>query len=361
MPTLSLNKIRKSFGAIEVIHGIDLDVHEGEFIVFVGPSGCGKSTLLRLIAGLEHPSGGDVNILGKRVNDVPSSDRGLAMVFQSYALYPHMTVAKNLSFGLENTNMSRAKIAERVQAAAELLQIEQLLARRPGQLSGGQRQRVAIGRAIVREPVVFLFDEPLSNLDAELRMQMRVEISNLHAQLSNTMIYVTHDQVEAMTMADRIVVLRGGNVEQIGRPLDLYNKPANKFVAGFIGAPRMNFLSGRIVRGGAGHRLVLNAGYERDIRPEPGLPDDYTVTAGIRPEAIHVSLDGNGDINAEVLNFELLGAVTYIYTRLGTGDLVTVQLPQQVDLKRGQTIHMTFPADSLHLFGGEDEVAIPFS
>jgi ABC-type sugar transport system ATPase subunit len=215
-PTLELNDIRKSFGPVDVIHGIDLAIDEGEFIVFVGPSGCGKSTLLRLIAGLDDPSSGDIMLAGKRVNTVPASERGLSMVFQSYALYPHMSVRQNLSFGLENMRMERAEIDRRVDDAAKLLQIDQLLARRPGQLSGGQRQRVAIGRAIVREPLIFLFDEPLSNLDAELRLQMRVEISNLHAELGNTMIYVTHDQVEAMTMADRIVVLRGGNIEQIG-------------------------------------------------------------------------------------------------------------------------------------------------
>ncbi|MHA3979823.1 ABC transporter ATP-binding protein [Halovulum sp. GXIMD14794] len=360
-PTLELRDIRKSFGELEVIHGIDLQIHEGEFVVFVGPSGCGKSTLLRLIAGLEDPTSGDVNILGNRVNDKPSSDRGLAMVFQSYALYPHMSVRKNLSFGLENTNMPRAEIEERVQAAASLLQIEQLLERRPGQLSGGQRQRVAIGRAIVREPVVFLFDEPLSNLDAELRMQMRVEISNLHAQLSNTMIYVTHDQVEAMTMADRIVVLRGGNVEQVGKPLELYNHPANKFVAGFIGAPRMNFVAGRVRQSGGESVLTLDAGYERVIATDLQLPDGYAVTVGVRPEAIHVSLDGDGDIEVGVENFEQLGAVTYIYTVLSTGEKVTVQLPRQVALTRGQKIHITFPKDSIHLFSDEDEAAIPFT
>jgi len=222
---LELSDIRKSFGSVDVIHGIDLQIEEGEFVVFVGPSGCGKSTLLRLIAGLDDPTSGDIELQGKRVNTVPASERGLSMVFQSYALYPHMSVRQNLSFGLENMRMDRAEIDRRVNDAAELLQIDQLMTRRPGQLSGGQRQRVAIGRAIVREPIIFLFDEPLSNLDAELRLQMRVEISNLHAQLGNTMIYVTHDQIEAMTMANRIVVLRGGHIEQVGKPLDIYNNP----------------------------------------------------------------------------------------------------------------------------------------
>ena len=243
---LELKDIRKSFGAVDVIHGIDLEIEDGEFVVFVGPSGCGKSTLMRLIAGLDDPTSGDIMLDGKRVNNVPASERGLSMVFQSYALYPHMSVRANLSFGLENIRMPREEIKRRVDDAAKMLQMDQLLDRRPGQLSGGQRQRVAIGRAIVREPFIFLFDEPLSNLDAELRLQMRVEISNLHADLGNTMIYVTHDQIEAMTMADRIVVLRGGNIEQVGKPLDLYNHPANKFVAGFIGAPQMNFMAGTL-------------------------------------------------------------------------------------------------------------------
>ena len=284
-PALQLTGIRKSFGEMAVIHGIDLEIADGEFVVFVGPSGCGKSTLLRLIAGLDDPTSGDILIQGRRVNGVSESERGLAMVFQSYALYPHMSVRQNLSFGLENMRMPRAEITARVDAAAELLQIGMLLDRRPGQLSGGQRQRVAIGRAIVREPVIFLFDEPLSNLDAELRLQMRVEISNLHAQLGNTMIYVTHDQVEAMTMADRIVVLRGGRIEQVGRPLDIYNTPANRFVAGFIGAPQMNFLAGTLSDG----TLTLDCGFTRPMNAEG---HQGPVTLGIRPESIDVDLDG---------------------------------------------------------------------
>ncbi|WP_425101854.1 ABC transporter ATP-binding protein [Tropicibacter sp. S64] len=349
---LELRQIRKSFGAVNVIHGIDLDIPEGEFVVFVGPSGCGKSTLLRLIAGLDDPTSGDILLQGKRVNSVPASERGLSMVFQSYALYPHMSVRANLSFGLENINMPKAQIAKRVDDAAKLLQIDQLLERRPGQLSGGQRQRVAIGRAIVREPIIFLFDEPLSNLDAELRLQMRVEISNLHAQLGNTMIYVTHDQVEAMTMADRIVVLRGGRIEQVGRPLDLYNHPANKFVAGFIGAPQMNFLNGRL----DGKVLKLDCGMVRDVPVvSPGAGD--AVTLGIRPEAIGVSLDGHGDEQITVQNYEQLGAVTYIYGAFANGETLTVQQPRQIPLKRGQTIGVTFHTDSFHIFG-PDEVAM---
>ena len=252
MANLELRGVVKRFGAVEVIHGVDLKIEDGEFTVFVGPSGCGKSTLLRMIAGLEEVSAGEVLIGDELVNDVGAAKRGLAMVFQSYALYPHMSVRKNLSFGLETIGAPKAEIAKRVAQAAEILQIDQLLERRPGQLSGGQRQRVAIGRAIVREPRIFLFDEPLSNLDAELRVQMRVEINKLHRRLGATMIFVTHDQVEAMTLADRIVVLRAGIIEQVGSPLDLYNHPANLFVAGFIGSPRMNFLAAEAEAGDNG-------------------------------------------------------------------------------------------------------------
>jgi multiple sugar transport system ATP-binding protein len=235
-----------SYGALDVIHGIDLTIDPGEFAVFVGPSGCGKSTLLRMIAGLEEISGGTLMLDSDRMNEVAPARRGIAMVFQSYALYPHMSVYKNLAFGLETAGFKKAEIEPKVRRAAEILQIEKLLDRKPKALSGGQRQRVAIGRAIVREPRIFLFDEPLSNLDAELRVQMRVEISRLHRDLGNTMIYVTHDQVEAMTMADKIVVLNSGRIEQVGAPLDLYNNPVNRFVAGFIGSPKMNFLKARI-------------------------------------------------------------------------------------------------------------------
>ncbi len=252
MAGLSLKSVVKRFGSLEIIHGVDLEISDGEFVVFVGPSGCGKSTLLRMIAGLEDISGGEISIAGKVVNDVEPADRGIAMVFQSYALYPHMTVEQNLSFGLRMNGNPKADTDRRVKKASEILRIEQLMERRPKQLSGGQRQRVAIGRAIVREPQVFLFDEPLSNLDAELRVQMRVEIARLHKELGVTMIYVTHDQTEAMTLADKIVVLRDGNVEQIGKPLDLYDDPANTFVAGFVGSPKMNFLAGRVVASKAG-------------------------------------------------------------------------------------------------------------
>ncbi len=346
---LELRGIRKSFGTVDVIHGIDLEIEEGEFVVFVGPSGCGKSTLLRLIAGLDDPTDGDIMLEGKRVNALPASERGLSMVFQSYALYPHMSVHKNLSFGLENLRVPREEIERRVTAAAKLLQIEPYLERRPGQLSGGQRQRVAIGRSIVREPTIFLFDEPLSNLDAELRLQMRVEISNLHAELGNTMIYVTHDQVEAMTMADKIVVLRDGRVEQIGVPLELYNHPANRFVAGFIGAPQMNFLAGKTTATG----VALNGTLEKQVALATGA-GDQAVVVGVRPEVIGVSLDGEGDAKATVRNSEQLGSITYIYSELTSGEALTVQLASQIPLNRGQEIGVTLPADSLHVFAEDD-------
>jgi len=347
---LELNKIYKSFGDVKVLKDVNLDINEGEFVVFVGPSGCGKSTLLRLISGLDNPTSGDIIIRGNRVNELPASDRDLSMVFQSYALYPHMSVRKNLSFGLENLRVEKHEIDNRIQSAAKLLRIEELMERRPGQLSGGQRQRVAIGRSIVRKPIIFLFDEPLSNLDAELRMQMRIELSDLHEQLGNTMIYVTHDQIEAMTMADRIVVMRDGIIEQIGNPLDLYNSPTNKFVAGFIGAPQMNFLKGISVDEGI--KIVsdfkINTNYEKTDENEP-------VIVGIRPEHINVSLDGDGELKARIDNFEQLGSVTYIYLRLSNEETLTVQLPYQVLLKRNQEIAVTLDINNIHIFDSVSE------
>src|SRR5690554_2699083 len=286
---IELSRIVKAYGETQVIHGVDLEIDPGEFTVFVGPSGCGKSTLLRMIAGLEPITGGDLLIDGQRMNDVPAARRGIAMVFQSYALYPHMSVYQNLAFGLETAKMPKPEIAERVQRAAEILKIEPLLQRKPKQLSGGQRQRVAIGRAIVREPKIFLFDEPLSNLDAELRVQMRVEIAKLHNDLGNTMIYVTHDQVEAMTMADKIVVLNSGVIEQVGAPLELYNTPANRFVAGFIGSPKMNFLDGRIEAiDDSGARVQAGGSAIELKRPLQGAAAGDSVTFGVRPE--HITL-----------------------------------------------------------------------
>src|SRR5438105_2006360 len=282
MAELKLTAARKSFGNIDVLHGIDLAVKDGEFVVFVGPSGCGKSTLLRVIAGLENVTGGEVHIDGERVTHLPASDRGLAMVFQSYALYPHMSVRKNMAFALENMGLKPAEIEARVISAAAMLRLTDYLDRKPKALSGGQRQRVAIGRAIVRDPKIFLFDEPLSNLDAELRVATRKELAALHAELGGTMIYVTHDQVEAMTLADRIVVLRAGRIEQIGRPLDLYNHPATVFVAGFIGSPSMNLLPGRLHAGAVTiGDLILAADAD-------GGGEGRTVTVGLRPEHVEI-------------------------------------------------------------------------
>ena len=333
---LELKDIKKSFGAVEVIHGINLEINKGEFIVFVGPSGCGKSTILRLIAGLDEPTSGDILLNRTRVNEVPASERGLSMVFQSYALYPHMSVKKNLSFGLENLRFDKKEIEARINKAAKLLQIEELLNRRPGQLSGGQRQRVAIGRSIVREPIIFLFDEPLSNLDAELRLQMRVELVELHETLQNTMIYVTHDQIEAMTMADKIVVLRAGKVEQIGVPLELYNSPANRFVAGFIGAPQMNFLKGQCTEG-----VIQISGFEKPVELD-NLSFSGSVEVGIRPEDVLVSLEKEGDSIAKVDSFEQLGSITYIYSRLLNNESLTVQVIGQPQISRGQEIGFHF-------------------
>jgi len=357
MSSLELRQVVKRFGPVEVIHGIDLDIGDGEFIVFVGPSGCGKSTLLRMIAGLEATTSGEVLIDREVMNEVPAAKRGLAMVFQSYALYPHMSVRKNLSFGLETMRFPRAEIRKRVAEAAEILQIGELLDRRPGQLSGGQRQRVAIGRAIVREPRIFLFDEPLSNLDAELRMQMRVEINKLHRRLGSTMIFVTHDQVEAMTLADRIVVLRHGVIEQVGTPLELYNEPANLFVAGFIGSPRMNFLGGRIDGvDGARTRITLDGGHSlaADV---PNAPAAGTaVTLGIRPEHLKPVDPGAGVLEGEVQIAEQLGGETFVYVVLATGGSVTVEIKGQAPVRPGDPMALAFEDSKYHLFGPDENV-----
>lgn len=353
---LVLDGVLKAYGDVEVIHGIDLAIQEGEFIVFVGPSGCGKSTLLRMIAGLESLSGGEIRIDGRRVNDVPASERDLAMVFQSYALYPHMSVAKNLSFGLENLRVDKREINERVDNASKLLQIEALMGRRPGQLSGGQRQRVAIGRAIVRQPRIFLFDEPLSNLDAELRVQMRGEISALHHRLGNTMIYVTHDQTEAMTMADRIVVLSGGRIEQFGAPLDLYNRPANRFVAGFIGSPRMNFIEGLL----ADKDVLQVEGVPpvRLARAADSVPGDRVAALGIRPEDVLIADevlgqaegDGNTEVTATADGVEQLGSESYLYCTLPDGQTLTVHHAGQTRVRRGDSVNLVLATGSAHLF-----------
>ncbi len=358
MGSLELRDVKKRFGHVEVIHGVDLRIEDGEFIVFVGPSGCGKSTLLRMIAGLEATTGGDILIDGEHVNEVPAAKRGLAMVFQSYALYPHMTVRKNLSFGLETIRAPRAEITRRVTEAAEILQIEQLLDRRPGQLSGGQRQRVAIGRAIVREPRIFLFDEPLSNLDAELRVQMRVEINRLHRRLGVTMIFVTHDQVEAMTLADRIVVLRSGVIEQVGSPLDLYNNPANLFVAGFIGSPRMNFLEGEVV-GVADGRLELRGkeGLPLTLPADGAAPSvGESVTIGIRPEHLNVVDPDKGLLAGEVQIAEHLGGETFLYVALPSGQTIVVEVPGQRSTLSGERVGLDFERSAHHIFASDGNV-----
>ncbi len=353
MAELSLNNIVKRYGAFEIIHGANLDVKDGEFVVFVGPSGCGKSTLLRMIAGLEDITGGELKIGGRVVNDVEPADRGIAMVFQSYALYPHLTVEENLSFGLRMNGNPKADTERRVRHVAEILQITELMKRRPKQLSGGQRQRVAIGRAIVREPQVFLFDEPLSNLDAELRVQMRVEISRLHKQLGTTMIYVTHDQTEAMTLADKIVVLRAGNIEQIGAPLDLYDDPANQFVAGFVGSPKMNFLRAEVADVQAGKTTVVLAS-DKTVRlqlplSDPSVTSGMAVTLGIRPEHFGEPGEGEADLEVAVDVAEHLGNTSYIYANLG-GDQLIIERPESRSLGKAETLTVSLPAARTFLF-----------
>ena len=346
MTALSLHNVIKRYADFQVIHGIDLKIEPKEFVVFVGPSGCGKSTLLRMIAGLEEISDGDLRIGADRMNETPPAQRGIAMVFQSYALYPHMSVYKNLAFGLETAGVPKAEIEARVQKTAAILQIDSYLQRKPKALSGGQRQRVAIGRAIIREPKIFLFDEPLSNLDAELRVQMRVEIAKLHRQLGVTSIYVTHDQVEAMTMADKIVVLRAGRIEQVGSPLELYNHPANKFVAGFIGSPKMNFLKIAGQQDEAANGMTLTVGGASITLPRfSGAAE----TLGVRPE--HLSLTEGLPLGTMVVHLvEQLGGSTLLYGALADGQAVTVQLNGQKSPERGS--HVTLFADSptCHLF-----------
>jgi lactose/L-arabinose transport system ATP-binding protein len=342
---LSLRGVRKAYGSVEVIKGVDLDIESGEFVVFVGPSGCGKSTLLRMIAGLEDITGGKLSIGGKVVNDVDPSQRGIAMVFQSYALYPHMTVRENMGFALRFAGKSKDEIAAQVAEAARILELGQLLDRKPKDLSGGQRQRVAIGRAIVRHPQVFLFDEPLSNLDAELRVHMRIEIARLHKELATTIIYVTHDQVEAMTLANKIVVLRSGVVEQVGAPLTLYDDPDNLFVAGFIGSPKMNFLAGKVQNG----RILLPEFGNQTIPMAPlKLPPDEgaTVTVGIRPEAF--KRGGEATLSLVVEIVEHLGDESFAYARQAGGQVVTISVSDGRGVLPGQTITATFdPARAL--------------
>jgi lactose/L-arabinose transport system ATP-binding protein len=324
MSSLKLSGVRKSYGRVEVIKGVDLEIQPKEFVVFVGPSGCGKSTLLRMIAGLENISAGDLEIGGARMNDVDPSKRGIAMVFQSYALYPHMTVRENMGFALRFAGVAKDQIARQVNEAARILALEPLLDRLPKELSGGQRQRVAIGRAIVRNPQVFLFDEPLSNLDAELRVHMRIEIARLHKELQATIIYVTHDQVEAMTLADTIVVLRDGLIEQVGRPLELYDNPANQFVAGFIGSPKMNFLAARVVdKSATGLTIELrnHAGARLTLPVSDGAVGDEVVL-GVRAEHFGIPGAGGLDIRLDVDVAEHLGSTSYVYANANGESLI---------------------------------------
>ena len=348
MGRIQLHDIRKSFGAVDVLKGIDLTIDEGELVVFVGPSGCGKSTLLRMIAGLDKPTAGRIEIDAVDVTPRSAADRGLAMVFQSYALYPHMTVRANMAFGLQNTNMPKPEIDTRIAEAARMLEIEPLLERRPGQLSGGQRQRVAIGRAIVRRPTAFLLDEPLSNLDAELRVSMRAELSALHDRLGATMIHVTHDQVEAMTMADRIVVLRAGKVEQVDTPLNLFNRPANLFVAGFIGAPGMNLWAGQ-AKGGS---VQLDSGALLPLPAGVAVPDG-PVTLGIRPQ--HLRPEAGGPVRAEVRLIEALGPESVVHADMGAGGALLAVLPGQPNLARGAVIELGYDPQSAHVFGADGQ------
>jgi multiple sugar transport system ATP-binding protein len=353
MAELKLTDIKKSYGAATIIHGVDLAIADGEFVVFVGPSGCGKSTLLRIIAGLEQVSGGDIRIDGQSVTNVPASDRGLAMVFQSYALYPHMSVYKNMAFALENMSLSRSEIDQRVRRAAQMLQLTDYLDRKPKALSGGQRQRVAIGRAIVRDPKIFLFDEPLSNLDAELRVATRKELAALHGEIGGTMIYVTHDQVEAMTLADRIVVLRAGRIEQVGTPLEVYNHPANLFVAGFIGSPRMNLLPARVA--GSGQVTIGNDTRSIPLPSTGQTASGASITLGARPEHIDVVDETQADLIITVNLVEQLGGETYLYGSAPGLPELTVRQDGQARYDRNQRVGLRLEREALHLFDADGQ------
>jgi multiple sugar transport system ATP-binding protein len=351
MADVVLKNIRKAYGTTEVLHGIDLEVKDGDFVVFVGPSGCGKSTLLRIIAGLEKITAGDLFIGGRQMNDVPPAERKIAMVFQSYALYPHMTVYRNMAFGLRFAKTNKREVDRRVRHAADILRLTPLLNRKPAALSGGQRQRVAIGRAIVREPSVFLFDEPLSNLDAALRINTRVEIAKLHRELAATTIYVTHDQVEAMTLANKIVVLNQGRVEQVGSPLDLYHRPANLFVAGFIGSPRMNFIPGRVEASRSGMAIVSHVGGEAALAaPSAELKEGETVTLGVRPEHMLETADGTLGVEGDVEAVEHLGEASLVYLRLADGTQLIVRAPDDIAAEPGGRYAASAPDRVLHLF-----------
>ncbi len=348
MARVAIRKVRKSYGTVEVIHGVNVDIDDGEFVVLVGPSGCGKSTLLRMIAGLEKISGGAIAIGDRVVNNVPPKQRDIAMVFQSYALYPHMTVADNMAFALKLRKTDTALVEERVNMAAEILGLAPYLKRYPRELSGGQRQRVAMGRAIVRNPHVFLFDEPLSNLDAKLRVQMRTEIKELHQRLKTTTIFVTHDQVEAMTMADRIVVMRDGIVEQVGAPLELYDTPANLFVAGFIGSPAMNLIEGKVAANGK--LSVVSDGLNLEVGGAPDVSEGQSVVYGVRPE--HIELTNEGGIPATIAVVEPTGPETQLVLRLGKSEILAV-VRERMSFKPGQNVHIRPRTDMVHMFDKE--------
>jgi multiple sugar transport system ATP-binding protein len=359
MANLLIQDLRKSFGDVHVLQGIDLQIEDGEFVVFVGPSGCGKSTLLRCIAGLEDITSGELRIGDDVVNDEPPSKRGIAMVFQSYALYPHMSVTQNMAFGLKLAGMSKAEITAAVQRAAQILQIEPLLERKPKALSGGQRQRVAIGRAIVRKPGVFLFDEPLSNLDAALRVQMRVEIAHLHKELKTTMIYVTHDQVEAMTLANRIVVLNAGRIEQVGTPMDLYHHPVNLFVAGFIGSPKMNFIEGQIettTEREATLRMADGSLLPVRVDARAAAPGSK-VTVGIRPEhVLATGTPGPQHVKGKVHVAERLGDITFLYVAVrGAARDLVIRADADNPLSVSDTAYLTMPANRCYLFNADGQ------
>jgi multiple sugar transport system ATP-binding protein len=344
MASVEISNVKKAYGATQVIHGVSVDIQDGEFVILVGPSGCGKSTLLRMVAGLENITGGEIRIGPRVVNNLPPKERDIAMVFQNYALYPHMTVADNMAFSLLLKKAPKSEIATKVNRAAEILGLTQLLDRYPRQLSGGQRQRVAMGRAIVRDPQVFLFDEPLSNLDAKLRVSMRGEIKALHQRLKTTTVYVTHDQIEAMTMADKIVVMHDGIVEQMGAPLDLYDRPANLFVAGFIGSPAMNVLEGRIESGGfAVGDLLLP--FQKAPAASAGAPAYY----GIRPEHFQLRRDG---LPAEVVVVEPTGSETQVVAKAG-GREITCVFRERVSAQPGEIIHVAPDPALVHLFDRE--------
>jgi len=348
MAQVTIRALRKAYGAVQVVHGVDVDINDGEFVVLVGPSGCGKSTLLRMIAGLEAITAGTIAIGEKLVNNLPPAERDIAMVFQNYALYPHKSVAANMGFALKMRGMARGEIDGRVARAADILGLTPYLARYPRELSGGQRQRVAMGRAIVRDPQVFLFDEPLSNLDAKLRVQMRAEIRELHQRLKTTTVYVTHDQIEAMTMADKIVVMRDGRIAQVGAPLELYDRPANIFVAGFIGSPSMNLFEGETAAGGSFHTEGFSLDLSGAGAAAAALKPGTRLTLGIRPEHLHLGAAG---IPAEVAVVEPTGSETHVLARVGAREVVAV-FRERHAFKPGDRLHLMPEPELVHLFDG---------